>query len=199
MAAHAEVAILAGGRSSRMGTNKALIPLAGKRIIEHVLERVTGLGERIFIISNSPGEYEFLGLPIYPDVFPGMGSLAGIHAALTAAGSEHTLIVACDMPFLNRALLEHLISLATGFDAVVPRSRGIAEGLHAVYSKACIAPIERHLRAGDRRVISFHPDVHLRYVDDDELDLFDPERLSFFNVNTPENLALARKLASHAR
>ncbi len=163
------------------------------------------------------------GARVVGDVFPGKGSLGGIFSGLQAAREDYVLAVACDMPFLNEDLLRYMISLVPEYDVVIPHAsspsgktpRG-ARGekrpektsphpgqpiakerdlhpMHAIYSKRCLAPIQARLRAGDLRLIGFHDSVRVRTVES-EVDRFDPEHWSFFNVNTPEDLELASSI-----
>jgi len=189
------VAILAGGCSSRMGFNKALALLDGQPLIERVLARVADLGSEVMLIANSPELYIYLGLPIYPDVIPNKRALGGIYTALVHAANEHLLVVACDLPFLNRALMAHLIALREGCDVVVLMNReGFPEGAQAVYGKGCLEAIRRQLERDDLKVTGFYSDVCVRQVGDAEIDRFDPHRCSFFNVNTPDDLAAAGEM-----
>jgi molybdopterin-guanine dinucleotide biosynthesis protein A len=190
------VAILAGGRSSRMGTDKSFVRVLGRPLIEHVLDQLAGLGEETLIVTNRPEEYAYLGRPLFGDVLPDKGALGGLYSALHAASQPRVLVAACDMPFAVRPLLEHLIALSAEADAVVPRLGGEAEPFRGVYSRACLGPIREALDAGRMRVISFFPQVRVRFVDEAEIERFDPRRLSFFNVNTPEDLEQARRLAA---
>jgi molybdopterin-guanine dinucleotide biosynthesis protein A len=188
------VAVQAGGRSNRMGTDKALLRLGGVPLIEHLLCRVDGLGDETLITTNRPQEYAFLGLRMVSDAEPGAGTLHGLQTALQAARGETVLVLACDLPFVSRPLLEHMLRLADRFDLVVPRSRGEFEPLQAVYSKRCLPAVQAALRRGDRRVTSFYPGLNLHTVEGPELDRLDPEGLSFFNVNTPEDLREAERI-----
>ncbi|NPV65843.1 MAG: molybdenum cofactor guanylyltransferase [Anaerolineae bacterium] len=183
------VAILAGGKSSRMGTDKSFVPLLGKTLIQHVLERVGSLGLPTILITNRPAAYAPLGLPMYGDLLAGKGSLGGLYTAISCSQTLYTLCVACDMPFLNPALLAHLISLRAGYDAIVPRLDGFPEALHAVYSKGCLGAIREKLEQDQLKAISFYGQVRLRFVEEDEVRRFDPALRSFVNVNTPEELA----------
>lgn len=183
------VAILAGGKSSRMGTDKSFVPLLGKTLIQHVLEGVGSLGLPIILITNRPVDYAPLGLPMYGDLLPGKGSLGGLYTAISCSQTPYTLCVACDMPFLNPALLTYLISLRAGYDAIVPRLHGFPEALHAVYSKSCLEAIYEKLAQDQLKAISFYGQVRLRFVEEDEVRRFDPALRSFVNVNTPEELA----------
>jgi molybdopterin-guanine dinucleotide biosynthesis protein A len=190
------VAILAGGKSTRMGTDKTMLQLFGQPLVGHVAARLDGLGRETIVITNQPQQYQWLGLSVYSDVRQGEGPLAGIHTALTYAACDHVLVVAADMPFLNRDLLSYLASLAAGVDVVVPRLQAGLETLHAVYSRVCLDAVQRRLEAGKRRVISFYEDVRVRCVDAAEIARFDPEYHSFFNINTPDDLEVARRIAA---
>jgi molybdenum cofactor guanylyltransferase len=190
------VAILTGGQSSRMGRNKAFVEVGGKPIIERIVERVSDLGSEVLLIANAPAEYAHLGLPTYPDLIPGKGPLGGLYTALSHAKQAYTLAVSCDQPFLNPDLLRFLISLREGCDVVVPLDReSYPQSMHAVYGKGCIEPIRHKLDADRLKMIGFFPDVRVREVAGQEIDQFDPQRLSFFNVNTPEDLAEAQRHA----
>jgi molybdopterin-guanine dinucleotide biosynthesis protein A len=136
-------------------------------------------------------------LPVHPDLIPGKGALGGLYTAIAQARHGHVLVVSCDQPLLNPDLLGYLIGLRNGYDVVVPLNRdGQPEGTHAVYGKACLEPIHRRLEAGRLKVVGFYPDVRVREVPTGETDRFDPERWSFLNVNTPGDLAQARRLAA---
>lgn len=187
------VAIIAGGQSSRMGSDKSFVPLLGRRMIEHVLERVAALGQgETLLITNKPDLYAEFNLPMFSDVLPGKGSLGGIYTALYHSRSAYTLCVACDMPLLNPALLRHMIALRAEpggpYDVIVPRVEGYPEGMHALYGRACLTPIRARLDADQLKIIGFYPQVRLRYLDEAEWQPFDAEGRSFQNVNTPDEL-----------
>lgn len=182
------VAIQAGGASSRMGQDKSFVPYQGRPMIEVVRERVEGLGDELFVVTNNPAAYGSLNLPLHSDKYTNSGPLAGIFTALTAAAGAHTLVVACDMPLLNRDLLRYLISLKNTADVVVPRWGRFPEPLHAVYSKACLPAIEPFLKARNLKITGFYADVAVRYVDQGEIERFDAQGQSFTNVNRPEDL-----------
>lgn len=195
------VAVLAGGQSSRMGTDKAFVRVLGRPLIELVLEPLQGLGAETLIITNHPEPYRYLGLPLFPDVLPAMGALGGLYSALHYSTQPHTLCAACDMPFVVPALLDYLLALRADADAVIPRLPAAATGaleaepFRAVYARAaCLGPIRAALDAGRRRVITWFPDVRVRFVEAAEIDRLDPRRLSFINVNTPQDLEAARQL-----
>ncbi len=188
------VAINAGGKSSRMGTDKSFVPLLGKPMIEHVLERVANLGQReTILVTNKPDEYAHLGLPMFGDDLPDKGSLGGIYTALLHSTAEYTLCVACDMPFLNTGLLRHMIGLiAPDVDVIVPRVEGYPEGMHAIYRERCAKPIRRKLDTDRLKIIGFYDEVRVRYLDEAEWMPLDPRGLSFRNINTPDELREAQ-------
>mgnify|MGYP005837278483 CR=1 FL=1 len=187
--------VLAGGESRRLGTRKALVKVGGIPLIARVLEPVRQVSSDVLVVTADPAPYQHLGLPLVCDAWPGMGALGGIYSGLQMARYPRALVVACDMPFLNLALLRYMISLAEDYDIVIPAPDGLFEPLHAIYSKACLAPIESLLRAGCRRIADLLCHVHVRRLQKEEVDRFDPEGLAFFNVNTPEDLARAQELA----
>lgn len=183
------VAIQAGGKSSRMGTDKSFVPFRGRPMIATVIDAVAGLGDELILITNKPDEYAHLGLPMFGDLYPETGPLGGIYTAVYHATHPHVLTVACDMPWLNRPLLEYIVSLRETADVVVPRWDKFPEPLHAVYSKACLEPIKEKLDAQMYKITVFYGRVSLRFVSREEIEQFDPEGRSFVNVNTPEELA----------
>lgn len=191
------VVIVAGGKSSRMGRDKAFVLLHGKPLIEHVLERVTPLGAaQTLLIANRPAEYAYLQLPMYPDVLPGKGALGGIYSALTYSPTDYSLVVACDMPFLNTALLQRLVNWCVRSadeppDVVVPVFENHPQGLHAVYRKTCLEPIRADLERDRLKVIGFYDQVKVRYVYPEAYRDLDPEGRSFRNINTPDELSRA--------
>lgn len=192
------VAIVAGGRSSRMGRDKSFVLLRGKPMIEHVVARVSALSaESMLLIANRPDDYAYLGLPTYPDVFPDKGSLGGIFSAVHYSPSEHTLVVGCDMPYLSDALLRYMASLlgerAAPYDVIVPVHDNHPQGLHAIYRKTCLAPIRADLEADRLKVIGFFGAVSVRYIQPAEYRDLDLAGRSFQNINTPEELERANQ------
>jgi molybdenum cofactor guanylyltransferase len=188
------VVIQAGGESRRMGKDKGLVSLAGRPLVHHVIDRVRSLGSELWITTNRPDAYAFLGVPTASDAQPGQGALAGLRTALQAARGDTVLVVACDMPFLHPPLLQHLLDRAAEADIVIPRRAGEYEPLHAVYQRTCLVAVEAALARGDSRMISFFPDVRLLPIEPPELTRFDPDGRSFFNINTPDDLAEAERL-----
>ena len=183
-----------------MGRDKAVELLGGQPIIRRVLERVAGLTSENIVVVADHARRDALPLlgdtRIVSDVYPGMGSLGGIFSGLAAAENEWAMVTACDMPFLNSDLLGYLLSLRDGADVVVPVVEGRPEPTHALYSRECLPFIEERLRAGELKITGFYGGVMVRYVEEEEIRPFDPELLSFFNVNSPEDLERARAWAA---
>ncbi len=190
------VIIQAGGKSSRMGQDKALVPFRGVTMLEYILQQVSGLGSELALITNSPEDYRRFDLPLYGDLVPDWGALGGLYTALRSSAAETCLLLACDMPFVNLTLVRHLIGLSSAHDAVIPRLHPeYAEPFRAVYRKTCIPAIEAAIAGGQRRVISFFDQVDIRFVERAEVERFDPGARTFFNVNTPEDLLEAERMA----
>lgn len=192
--------VLAGGRGSRLGREKHTEVIAGQGLIERTIGRLSLLSDEILIVvSNRQSKSSFPSYGqarIAVDLYPGKGSLGGIYTGLVRSASFHSLVVACDMPFLNLGLLRYMIGIAPGFDVVIPRIGQFEEPLHAVYSKNCVAPMEALLKQGRLKVTGFFDAVKVRFVGSDEIDRFDPEHLSFFNINTKADLERARRIAA---
>lgn len=194
--------ILAGGRSSRMGVNKALLELGGRRIIDRVFDALAPVVDGVIVVrADDPWVDEIAadrGATVVQDRFPGAGSLGGIYTGLDVAG-EGVLVVACDMPFLNQRLLIDLIDLARDADVAIPVVDGNYETMHAVYGLACREPIRRRIDAGRYKIVDFFGDVKVRFMPEKEVRERDPDLSSAFNVNTPEDLERARRLVTQER
>ena len=191
--------ILAGGRSRRMGQNKALMRLGDESLIAHVIRQMESVTDELLLITNEPNPYTVLGLPMYADILPDMGALGGIYTGLTYAANSAVICVGCDMPLLQPNLLSHLTTLLGDYDAVVPcveavdRPTPVFQTLSAVYSKRCLPVIDEMLAAGELRVHALYDRIDARIVEPHEWHAFDPQGLSFFNINTPEDFEKANK------
>ena len=195
--------VLAGGRSSRLGNEKHTEIVAGKSLMERTIGYLSTLSAEILIvIYNRQSKSVFSSYAeakTVVDLYPGKGALGGIYTGLVYSASFHNLAVGCDMPFLNLDLLRYMIDLSPDFDVVMPRIGELKEPLHAVYTKNCLLPMESLLKQGNLKIADFLDSVRVRYVEKDEIDRFDPEHLSFFNINTRDDLERARMLASQER
>lgn len=175
--------ILAGGRSSRFGSNKALADFGGVPLIERVLETLRILFEKNIIITNSPDEYRFLGLPLHEDIIKGLGPLGGIYSALSAMPTPWGFVTACDMPFIKPDLILRMASLRPGFEAVVPRRDWKIEPLHSLYSSVCLEPVKQMILSGSYQIIRLFESVKVRFMEACEIEPFDPDFRSFININ----------------
>jgi molybdopterin-guanine dinucleotide biosynthesis protein A len=192
------IVVQAGGESTRMGQDKALIPFLGKPLIQRVFERVAKLADEVLITTNHPESFAFLNTPLIPDLLPGRGALGGLYTALSAASHPIVGVVACDMPFVNTELLKVLQEqlLESGCDAVVPHSPGGMEPFHAIYRREpCLPLVKSSLEAGLRRVDSWFSEARILYLAYEEVLKLDPLQVAFMNVNTPEEFLQAEKLA----
>lgn len=179
--------ILAGGSSSRMGRNKALLEVDGTPIITRIYRTLAGLFHEVIVVTNSPLDYDFLPCRKVPDIYPGCGSIAGLHSALAHSTSAHTFVTACDMPFLDPDIIHYLCAARQGeCDAVVPFSEGGQEPLHALYSAACSDIFENAIRQGERKILDIIGSMDVRLVSYEELQGAGGHGSSFLNVNTPE-------------
>jgi len=181
--------ILAGGKSSRYGRNKALVNVDGIPLIKRVLRVIEPLFPSIVLITNTPETYAFLNLPMFEDRIKGLGPLGGILTGLEVISEDAGFFVACDMPFLNSDLIRYLANVRHGFDVVVPTFAGKFEALHALYTKNCLSEIEQLIHDGIYQTIQLLQSVSVRYVEESEIRRFDPELSSFSNINKPEELA----------
>lgn len=178
--------ILAGGKSSRMGSNKALLPYKGGRFIEAIHRQLSEIFEEVLLVTNNPEQYEFLPCRKVADLFPGAGALAGIHSGLYHSGNPAIFAVACDMPYLNNELVRHLAGRADAGSVLIPEGPAGLEPLHAVYGKGCLAAIEETLIHGEKRILSFFDRVNIIKINTEQIAGFDPSFASFSNINTPE-------------
>jgi molybdopterin-guanine dinucleotide biosynthesis protein A len=187
--------VQAGGRSTRMGgAPKALLEIGGRRIVERVVAAIAPVVDDVLVVTNTPEQYAFLGLPKVGDVFVDHGSLGGINSGLAAASGDVAFTVACDMPFVRTSVVRLVVERAAGADVVIPRVGEYLETMHAAYAKACLGPMEDCLRAGRLKITGFFARVRVREIAEaDVRALADPD-LVFMNVNTPDELARARAL-----
>ncbi len=183
--------ILAGGKSSRYGTNKALVEMNGTRLIERVIRVMEPLFGHLIIITNTPHEYAYLQLPMVEDLIKGLGPLGGIFTGLESISDEAGFFVACDMPFLNGGLIRHMVEKREDFDVIVPKIDWKVEALHAIYAKRCLPAIRALIDAREYQIIKLFPKVRVKYLNEAEIRRFDPELKSFFNINRPEELLSA--------
>lgn len=193
--------VLAGGKNLRLGRYKALETVCGKTLIERVVERLRPLTDRILVVtSQEQPPLTVTGVEVLVDVYPGRGPLGGIYTGLLASRSLYSVVAACDMPFLNTELLRYMIELSPDFDVVIPRlGEEMVEPLHAIYSRNCLDNMKTQLERNQLRINSLLNVVRVRYVERAECQRFDPQLLSFFNINYQSDLDRANMLATEGR
>jgi len=190
---HVAGVILAGGKSSRYGKNKAFEGVDGVPLIERVIRVMGAVFRNVILITNSPEEYAHLNVAMEEDLIKGLGPIGGIYTALSSVSQEAGFFVACDMPFLDQGLIRYMVKAGVGYEAVVPMISGKTEALHALYDKRCLPYIRAMINAGDYQVFRFYPKVRMRYMTEPEIRRFDPELRSFHNINRPGDLAIFKK------
>jgi molybdopterin-guanine dinucleotide biosynthesis protein A len=193
--------VLAGGKGSRLGKNKLLEVVGGRPLLQRVVDSLIPVSRRILVVIAQGQGYPAIEarqarVDCIQDIYPGKGVLGGLYTGLSTSDSEHSLVVAGDMPFLNPSLVQYLVSAAPAFDVVMPRLNGLIQPLHAIYSRDCLPPIQEQLERNQLQIRVFLDKVRVKYVEEAEIDRFDPRHLSFFNVNTPEDLMKAQEIAA---
>jgi molybdopterin-guanine dinucleotide biosynthesis protein A len=189
--------ILAGGRSTRFaGQDKGLLKVNGKTILDHIYPILNALFEEVLLVTHNPLAYIGWDLEIVSDLFPVRSSLTGIQAALFHASNPYVFITACDVPFLRQELIQALLAHVThGCDLVVPQTTAGIEPLCAVYARRCLPRIEQSLYRGRYKIGAALNPKRICTVSERILRTADPELLSFCNINTPEDLTRAARMA----
>jgi molybdopterin-guanine dinucleotide biosynthesis protein A len=178
--------ILSGGKSIRMGQDKAFLLLGDKPLVEKVINAFGELFEQVLVVTNNPekyGEYR-QKLTIKEDVIPDKGPLGGIYSGLLSSQNVYNFIIACDMPFLNRELLAYIVNQAKNFDAVIPEYKGRLNPLFALYSKDCIPEFKKQISQDNLKIRNFIGDMNAKILPSAEVEKLDPQGLSFTNINT---------------
>jgi molybdopterin-guanine dinucleotide biosynthesis protein A len=191
---HATGVILAGGKSRRMGRDKAFLPFGKGLLIERVIEVIQQVTADVILITNTPEQYQCFGLPMFADIIPEAGSLGGIYTGLVSSKTPYSLCLACDMPFVKPEFLRFLCDMAVEADVVIPRNAEDFQPLCAVYSQACHEPIRQRIEAGRLKITGFFDQVRVRVIDGELLARYDPHDVMFFNANTPEEYEKARQM-----
>jgi molybdenum cofactor guanylyltransferase len=186
--------ILAGGKSRRMGRDKALLPFGQGLLIERVLEVVQQVTADVILITNTPEQYQHFGLPMFSDAIADAGSLGGIYTGLVSAKTPYSLCLACDMPFVKPPFLCFLCDMAADVDVVIPRNAEDFQPLCAVYSQVCGEPIRHKIEDQRLKITGFFDQVRVRVIDGALLAHYDPHDVMFFNANTPEEYEQARRM-----
>lgn len=192
-------AIIAGGRAQRLGgRDKAALHIGGTPILERQLAALRGLVDHLLIVANDCERFEHAGVPVVPDLAPGAAALGGVYSAVSAAPDDRTLVIACDMPFLERTLLARLMELGALADIAVPCGQLGYQPLCATYSRACVPELKVRVETGQLRVADFvrrASGLRIVELNAEELAQYGEETVMFMNVNTPADLARAHEIA----
>jgi molybdopterin-guanine dinucleotide biosynthesis protein A len=192
--------ILSGGKSIRMGENKAFIQIEGVPIIRRIYDLFKQLFQEVIIVTDQKDLFSNFDSRICSDLIPGKGALGGLYTGIFFSSFQHSFCVACDMPFIRKSLVQYLIENIDDADVIVPRTKDGLQPLHAIYSKHCIDPIRKLIDAGRSKIIDLYCQVNVKIVDEKDFLCLDPGRESFINVNTPEELlSVRRDKESHLR
>jgi molybdopterin-guanine dinucleotide biosynthesis protein A len=183
--------VLAGGKSSRMGTPKALLPFDNEPMIVHIVATLRRLFAEVVVVAAPGQELPAMPVTLVRDDVAHQGPVGGIYYGLTAAAGDVGFVTSCDSAFLNPRLIEHLVSQIPQHDVVVPHWQGRFQPLHAVYRRGVLPLLEAQLARGELRPIYLFEKVRTLRMDEDEIRRFDPDGSSFFNMNTPEDYAEA--------
>ena len=189
---------MAGGKNSRFsGKNKALVSIGGKRILDRIYEVFTILFDKIILVTNDPLQYMEWDFDIVTDIFPIRSSLTGIHTGLFYITTPYAFFVACDIPFIKKELIEILLeNVEPGIDIVIPETSKGLEPLCSVYSKRCLKPIEEQLEKKSLKIQRMFQKVRVKKISEHILRTIDPDLVSFSNINTPDDLAMAKQAAT---
>jgi len=180
--------ILAGGESTRMGKNKAFIEINGQRIIDRTVSLFREIFDDVLLVTNRPLDYLELNVKIVTDLIPGKGSLGGVFTGLFFSCSPKAFFVGCDMPFLDRRVIQYFLSLAQTADIVVQKTKDYWQPLHAIYPRTLLKPIERLFQQGELTIFKAYQGIKVREVTGEELKPYDPDLHTLSNINTPEEL-----------
>lgn len=178
--------VLAGGKSSRMGRNKAFLEWQGHPLIERSLQVLRPIFSEIIISTNNPELYEPYEVKTVQDIYVDQGPLGGLHACLGEAQNDYSFFVACDMPFLDPEVIRFLAELTGKESVIVPDVAGGLHPLHAFYHKNCLPIIEKKLKAKRLKLIEIYQECNVRYVREEEFRGFPEVRQTFSNINTPQ-------------
>jgi molybdopterin-guanine dinucleotide biosynthesis protein A len=202
--------ILAGGKNTRIRTNKALLKIGDKTIIQVIVSKLKQVFDEIIVVTDRLEPINQLPITeltrIVNDIIPDKGSLGGLYSGLINSRSQYNFVVACDMPFLNVELIKFMksncnpaIACKSGVDVIIPKLKTGYETLHAIYSKNCIAPIEKQLRQDNLKIIDFFSRMKVKEITEDIIKQFDSQLLSFFNINTEDDYKQALNIAPSLR
>lgn len=176
-----------------MGQNKAFIQIEGLPIIERICTLFKQVFREVIIVTNETELFQNLGSKIYTDIIPNKGALGGLYTGIYYSIFEYSFCVACDMPLINKSLVQFLIQNIRGEDVIVPRTKDGLQPLHALYSKNCLNAMKETIERGKYKILDFYSRVKVKIIEEEDFIYLDPSKASFINVNTPEELISIRR------
>lgn len=193
--------ILAGGKNTRMqGEDKAFLEIEGRPLVARLIAKLRPLTDEIIVVTNASfKKYSRFEVRLVKDESPHQGPLMGIYSGLRASSSDHNFVTAGDTPFLNEALVRHMIKNRDDYEVVIPKIDGKFHPLFGIYSKKCIPVIEERLGQNKLKVSDIFPKIKTKFLSKPEIEQFDGPLLSLMNINTREDLARAREMAGGIR
>ena len=180
--------ILAGGRNTRIGTNKAFLEINGARLIDRTITIFQGIFEEIIVVTNSPLSYLDQNVTIVTDIIENKGPLGGVYTGLFFTSSQHAFVCACDMPFLDGHFIKYMIEHCADYDVVVPYSGDGLQPLHAIYDKKCLPAMLNFLERDKLKIIDLYKGLKILTIKEDIIASFDSGRKMFLNINTHADL-----------
>jgi len=191
----ASAIILAGGKNTRMGSNKAFIQLSsGETILQNTVSILKRLFTEIIIVTNQKETYREFDVSVVEDLIKESGPLGGIFTGLCYSTSRFNFVVACDMPFIRISLIELLLAEGGTYDVVLPEVDDQVEPLFALYSKSCIPVMLEQLQKRNLKIREVLNKLQVKKIGREEIDRVDPNHISFFNINAEEDLRRAKGL-----
>ena len=181
--------ILAGGKNSRMGDNKAFLEIDGISLIEKTINIYRHIFNEIIVVTNDPLAYiEFADAVIVTDIYKNKGPMGGIYTGLFYAKYSYAFVAACDMPFLNKDFIIYLIEQNGKHDVIVPELPEGFQSLHAIYSRKCLSHLKRMIEADKLKISEFYKEIRLLSIKEEKIKTFNKDGRLFFNINTPKDL-----------
>ena len=187
--------ILVGGKSRRMGQDKALLELNGQPLAGRIIQTLQTCFDHLLLVGDKPERFADYTIPVIPDIYPG-SSLGGLYTGLKAAATEHIFVTSCDIPFPNPALISLICSRSGSHDAVIPASCSGLEPLFACYRKTCLPVMQQALEAGNYRITSLLDQLQTLRLTVEELHTLDPDGRGLLNINTPHDYAACREFSA---
>ncbi len=181
--------ILAGGKNSRMGTDKAFLQINKELLIDKNIRLLKQVFPEVIIVVANPGRYLRQQATIVTDIFPDRGAMGGLYTGLFFSTNQYAFVTACDMPFLNPGFIQYMADKADGYDIVIPSPPDGLQPLNAVYSRACLPAIKNRIDKNRLQIKGFYPGHKILEIPPAALGIFDPEGNMFTNINTPGDFA----------